>query len=158
MVQFVNPSEYEQYGPLAEDRLHRLETALGQRLPDDYRAFLIEHNGGQPEPSLFTISEEEGSDVVQEFLGLHDGPRFLQLDNTWADHREWMPETLLPIALDPGGNMVCLGVSGEERGAVYFWDHELAPGEGGIETFENSTPIAASFAAFVDGLYSDVVQ
>lgn len=152
-IEHANP-----YGPLTEERLSRFESAIGQRLPDDYRAFLLEHNGGDPEPAIFAIGEAEGTDVVQEFYGLHDGPDFLRLDRAWEGHREWVPATLIPIAYDPGGNMICLGVRGEERGTIFVWDHELAPGEGGIETFENITPIAPSFAVFLDSLYDDVAE
>jgi hypothetical protein len=31
---------------------------------------------------------------------------------------------LIPIAHDPGGNMVCLAVTGEKMGKIFFWDHE----------------------------------
>ena len=38
--------------------------------------------------------------------------------------RERIPEGVLPIAHDAGGNLVCLDVAGKFPGSVWFWDHE----------------------------------
>jgi len=57
---------------------------------------------------------------------------------------------------DPFGNAICLGVSGNHRGKVYFWDHESEPDpdewDGRVETAGNVQLLADSFAAFVGGL------
>ena len=41
------------------------------------------------------------------------------------------------------GNAICLGLSGEHRGRVYFWDHENEPDpdewDGEVETAGNLT-------------------
>ena len=31
---------------------------------------------------------------------------------------------MLPIAVDPGGNLVLLAIEGEDTGKVFFWNHE----------------------------------
>jgi anti-sigma B factor antagonist len=57
---------------------------------------------------------------------------------------------------DPGGNLICLGVSGPDRGRVYFWDHECEPDpdewDGRVETAGNIHPITRSFAEFLRGI------
>lgn len=56
---------------------------------------------------------------------------------------------------DPFGNAICLGISGNERGKVYFWDHEMEPDDdwdGRLETAGNVQLIADSFTEFVAGL------
>ena len=58
----------------------------------------------------------------------------------------------IPIADDPGGNAICLGMSGNERGKVYFWDHEMEADEGDEPTFENVYLVAESFASFLKSL------
>jgi hypothetical protein len=35
-----------------------------------------------------------------------------------------MPSNFLPIASDPGGNIVVMSVSGEDRGKIYYWNHD----------------------------------
>src|SRR5689334_12096299 len=37
-------------GKLSEEKLAAVEGTWGIRLPDDYRAFLLQHNGGVPRP------------------------------------------------------------------------------------------------------------
>jgi hypothetical protein len=97
-------------GPLTEERLQRLEGRLKARLPDDYRAFLLRHNGGRPTLSRFTFSVdgEEQESIVEWFFAVHDQPYeepddwdpdggelppyFGQpLEDVWADFRSENP-------------------------------------------------------------------
>ncbi len=41
--------------PLTERDLADLESELGFKLPQAYRAFLMKYNGGRPEPEAFPI-------------------------------------------------------------------------------------------------------
>lgn len=72
----MNPviEDSNRFGRLAEEPLAAFEASLGGRLPEDYRAFLLEHNGGRPRPATFTISKGEGETNVHTLYGLHDGP------------------------------------------------------------------------------------
>ena len=36
---------------------------------------------------------------------------------------------MIPIADDPFGNAICLGVRGKIFGIVFFWDHEASDAE-----------------------------
>jgi cell wall assembly regulator SMI1 len=130
------------YGPVTAQRLSKFERALGHTLPDDYRAFLLENNGGTPSPCDFTIGEGDISHV-NDMYGLHDGPTHARLDHIRRVYRGRIPGHLLPIADDPGGNEICIGLSDSQRGRVYFWDHETG-------TMEE---IAPSFRDFMDGLF-----
>ena len=57
---------------------------------------------------------------------------------------------------DPFGNAICLGIAGEYRGRIYFWDHEMEPDpgewDGAVETAGNVQLLANSFGEFVAGL------
>ena len=139
-----------EFGPLDSARLRQFEARLGTILPEDFRAFLLAHNGGRPVPSDFLISAEEGESSLHHTYGLHDGPDYFRLDDTWESYRGRMPATLLPIADDPGGNAICIGLHGAERGRVYFWDHEL---EEEAPSWRNVVEVAPSFGAFLDGLF-----
>ena len=131
-----------QYGPLDQQRLRSLEAKLGVQLPDDYRAVLHEHNGGSPEPGDFVISEDEGEDTVNIFYGLHSDANYA-LEGNLAAYKLHIPRSMMPIGEDPGGNQLCIGLSGAERGRVYFWDHETL----------NVIEVAPSFSAFLDSLF-----
>lgn len=50
---------------------------------------------------------------------------------------------------DEGGNAICLWLTGQDRGRIYFWDLERE-GEGPEAAI---TPIAPSFGAFCAGLF-----
>lgn len=67
-------------------------------------------------------------------------------------YRGRIPPNLLPIAHDPFGNLICLSVAGQDRGKVYFWDHEVEVREGEIPSYRNVSFIADNFESFLDGL------
>ena len=41
--------------PLSAEDVQAIEAQIGVRLPDDYKAFLLRHNGGRPRPNAFPI-------------------------------------------------------------------------------------------------------
>lgn len=149
----VEVERSNRFGPLTEERLARFEARIGQVLPADYRAFLLRHNGGRPVPATFVISAEEGTDTLHHTYGLHDGPSYFNLEHAYETHQGRVPAGLLAIADDPGGNAICLGIGGEHRGGVYFWDHEREAEEEAPPSFDNVTPVAPSFAAFLAALH-----
>jgi hypothetical protein len=137
------------FGPVEPARLRAFEARIGAALPEDYRAFVLAHNGGCPVPCDFLISAAEGESSLHHTYGLHDGPAYLRLDDALDSYGPQLPEGLLPIADDPGGNAICLGLVGAARGRVYFWDHETGsepPSWGDV------IEMAPSFTAFCAGL------
>lgn len=133
-------------------RVAVLEAKLRTRLPDDYREFLLEHNGGRPKPAKFVFARRIGpytDSLVDWFLALYDGEHSnLETVCGWLANR--IPDNLLPVAIDPFGNFVLLGLSGEHRGKVYFWDHEREPAR--QPDWSNIDLVADSFDAFLRGL------
>ncbi|MEO7734310.1 MAG: SMI1/KNR4 family protein [Kofleriaceae bacterium] len=83
------------------------------------------------------------------FLSLYDG-EFSNLERTIKLMGDRFPEDTLPIACDPFGNVVLIGLSGDKRGKVYFWDHENEA-EGGPD-WSNIDLVADSFDSFMSGL------
>ena len=63
-----------------------------------------------------------------------------------------MPEELVPIAHDPGGNQICIAVAGPKTGAVYFWDHEEEADDDETPGYDNVYLIANSFNEFLNSL------
>src|SRR2546423_11108876 len=121
--------ESNPFGTLDSAKLEAFESYLGTTLPDSYRRHLLQHNGGYVDGS--TRIGELGS-----VYGIHDGPESARfLDRAAA--RGIIPDRLLPIAHDPFGNEICIVLSGPDRGAVCFWDHE-----GGLEPDTTVTQLA----------------
>jgi cell wall assembly regulator SMI1 len=138
-----------QFGALDEMRLVRFEKEIGHRLPADYRAFLLAHNGGRPNPSdFFFPGERDAFDTLHHTYGLHDGPDYFRLDIAYESHKEFIPTTLVPFADDPGGNAYCIGIAGKHSGKVYFWNHEMAWSPEGLRLLANS------FTEFLQSLKS----
>jgi hypothetical protein len=147
-VEKANP-----YGALSESRLKAFEEELGVRLPDAYREFLLRFNGGRWKSRIFRVSDKEGESEVHHVYGLHEGPDFSRLDRAWESLRGTIPPSVIPIADDPGGNKICLGIGGSDRAKVFFCEHEWARNERGeaIQKYALSQ-ISGSFEDFVAGL------
>jgi len=131
-----------------------IERRLGGELPEDYLAFLVKWNGGRPKPDCFPFWEfgwmTDGG--IQFFFGVYDdsaGYPCYSIANNLDAYDGRIPPGYCPIACDSCGNLVLLGVVGAERGAVYFWDHELETGE---PVMDNMSRIAGSFTEFVESL------
>ena len=81
------------------------------------------HNGGRPVPNQFRFKKEQGpytDSIVDWFLAIYEGEydNFEQYFQTYKIEDDRVPEHLVPIAHDPGGNLVCISVSGSDVGAV----------------------------------------
>jgi hypothetical protein len=147
--------------------IKKFEKKLNIELPKDYIEWLLQYNGGRPEKDgcdvIEMISEVSDGFLVNWFYGLKYDPTYnesYELYDSYESFFDRMPKELIPIACDPGGNQICLGVvKGEHYGKVYFWDHEeeaqnfVVPEE--IETpwWENVYLVANSFEEFINKLY-----
>jgi hypothetical protein len=122
----------------SEDEIHTAETALDVRISGEYRRFLTEFGWG-------------GFGDV-EIYGLGQGvPSFLNLvDNALSERNEAMPPLpnhLLPLRNDGGGNLYCLDTADEWRAEppMVLWNHEAGPGQ-------IPEPIAGGFLGWLTGL------
>jgi len=147
----MKPTISKEYAPLTREQLAAVEQRLGVLLPQAYRGFLLAHNGGKPKPNAFQTRDGTGSSI-DWFLGIHSGPHdnFEGYFINYKVTRRALPTNLIPIGHDPGGNLICLSVQGEDTGAVYFWDHEK---ETSPPTYANLHLIADSFEGLLDSLY-----
>jgi len=143
----------DSYPPLIKADIAELERKLGISFPFDYKNFLLAHNGGHPTPDSFSIKgEAEGSkSMIQGFFGIQAG-EYDNLFDTMQRYHSRVPANFLPIAYDPGGNLICLSVAGEDMGKVYFWDHEEEAEEGEPPSYDNVYFVADSFNDLLNSL------
>ena len=138
---------YHTNEPITEHQLVLFEQHIGAKLPDDYRRFLIEYNGGCPTRVESLIPEINAPILVSEFYGVGTGPCGLKEVYSMLDGR--IPNSFISIADDPGGHEYLIGLCGtQHEGQIYFWLHD--------QEAENPMDIcffvANSFTEFFDGL------
>ncbi|MFF2484317.1 SMI1/KNR4 family protein [Paenibacillus sp. NPDC058071] len=129
------------------NEVREFESQYGLKLPEPYIDFLLKYNRGYPELSIFKISDEEGESVLNDFYGIGDmkdslAKVFEVLDGV-------LPEGFISIGSDPGGNEICIGISEEYFGQIYFWMHDMES----VEEMDNMFLLSSSFKDFFDHLY-----
>jgi hypothetical protein len=139
----------EAFPPAPAGTIEGVEARLGVKLPDDYKSFLQRQNGGEPAPNFF-------NEMVGVRYLYSAGPN----DDEYIDDLDSIAELFSPEGeaddvLEPGflvigadgiGNRLCLKVSADDYGAVYFWDHELA------DSPEGYTRLTDTFTDFFEAL------
>ncbi|WP_145045819.1 SMI1/KNR4 family protein [Paenibacillus xylanexedens] len=137
------------------------EAEYGISLPDDYKQFLISHNGGKTgSRRRFTTNDDTRQGEVESSILV-----FYPLTNETTENLEGkyelytnagvLKKVFLPIGETPRSNLVCMGVVDEGNGYIYHIDLgyddyldkklELEP--------ENIRLIARSFTDFINGLF-----
>ena len=116
--------------PISVGQIEEVESLLNTNFDEDYKSFLLQHNGGIPEVNIFDISDKNQSGV-NSFIPLSE---LVSENSKVLDTPSWA----IPIAWAEGGNYVMLSLKGD--GQVIFWDHELP---------EEITTLADSFAEFI---------
>jgi SMI1/KNR4 family protein SUKH-1 len=144
------------------DAVQRFEQKLGRELPDDYRAFLLELNGGRPARShrVFAIERagKHRDETTLDTLHSLDDP---DDDHDLAAHqvfrRDDYPEAGLRIGYDAFGSALVLILAGSHRGELWMLDQGDSRPTGSnprVEWFDRRDvwKLADSFAQFMAGL------
>jgi cell wall assembly regulator SMI1 len=134
-----------------DESLDALENRLGTTLPDDYREFLKQFNGGRPMPREFVAIDGDEGSSVQFFFTLDEAAPHYYILKERQMFEGRIPDNTLPIACDSFGNLVLLDLGAKAFGAVYFWDHENENMDGDAY-WDNVFTIAKSFNEFLSSL------
>ena len=145
--------------PLTHSMIAVAERRLGFGLPAPYQRFLLRYNGGRPALCLFpirwvdsTLQAQYPDGMLDVFLCLCDGQQ-TDLFHRIEVYRERIPADLMPIADDPGGSLILLGVQGARTGQVWFWSHDYEVDEEETPDDRNLGLIAPDFDAFLTLLH-----
>ena len=138
-------------GKISEEIIAKYEQKWDVKLPSEYKEFLLKYNGGYPSPDAFAIKEIEDESTVDRFLSIDAGPHS-NLDKYVNTYSGRIPKDLFPIAHDPGGNLICIGIKGKNIRKIFFWDHEFEVDEGEPD-YSNVHLIADNLSHFLDELY-----
>jgi hypothetical protein len=144
--------------PISDLDIAVLVKYLGFDLPVDYKLFLKEYNGGMPDPFLFSMPSPPSHigpyGEVQSFFGIDTQHEVNSILWNFKTYRRRMPLGFLPIACDPGDNIICYLLSGADVGSIWYWDHEREVLVGEIN-YSNCYPIADTLEEFLNNFCSD---
>jgi hypothetical protein len=153
----IEPMRGPTFEPFSSENIAQLQNKVGASLPDAYKQFLMTYGH-----SMFSGEVNCTPQGDPLYFGWFYG--FDELVDAVDTYREVLPETIIPIGDDGGGNQFCLGVSGKDSGKVYFHNHGIGwhadaekYRERGEEVpanirYQTVYPIAESFEAFIDGM------
>jgi len=135
--------------------LAKVEAEIGFALPDQYRRFLLANSGGRIRPDTFHFANGEPGSTLSRFLKVgagEDDPMndLVIMARSWRDE---LPDDLVPIARDKGGNFVCIGVRGARLGKIHFWGRDGMPLPKDSTREGNIVAVADSFDEFLADLH-----
>jgi len=145
----------ERRGPaVGEAEVAAFERRLGVTLPDEYRRFLLEVNGGRPADENAQLSHL----VINHLLSLADKvkpSRDLEACADWA--RRVLPHPDLLLIGHTDGGMILLALRGSHRGEVWNQDTvDPRPDDANPRVLwhdrRDMTKLAGSFEEFVQML------
>jgi SMI1-KNR4 cell-wall len=142
--------------PNADD-IERIEALINSKLPEDYLDFLVHYGGfGLRYDAFFpfqTVTAVEDTSGVEVFYGVMPGDAY-DLESYYKTFEGRIPRNLMPIAGDQMGGQICLSISGEDKGSVYFWDNQFEKNveEGKEPGYSNVYLLAESFDGFINSL------
>jgi hypothetical protein len=109
-------------------QIEEVEKSVGLIFPNEYKDHLIKYNGGQCNPNAFSFFEngKKTESCIDWFLAIYDGEydNLTKYITMYKIDEKRLPSHILPIAHDPGGNLICISCGSKDNGAIYFWDHE----------------------------------
>ena len=133
---------------LDESAVSVLEGFLGLRIPGDYRVFLLNDNGEWGGGKDFNVPGQ-GSTSLSYFFPLVSKILADNLPYKIKLYKRRIPEEMLPIGSDTGGNLFLLSLKGKDRGAIFFWDHEMEADEDEQPYYENIKVLSRNFNDFL---------
>ena len=135
------------------------ENEVGKIFPEDYKRFMLKSNGGTPKEEWLydffdEVTEAENTSVIREFFSLfsEDTVKMGNLKKIYKTmtYEEMIPDDMLPIADDPGGNVIAISLNKDDYGYMYFINHEYDDLDTGYLV---KSKIAESMSDFLDVLY-----
>ena len=132
-----------------------LEDEFGWPLPADYRAFLLDTNGGLPESDIVDVPGLPSSPTdVQVMFGINRAVESSCIPWNLGTFSGRLRPGMLPIARDSIDNLFCLSLQESRVGEVLYCD--LAEVYGDLESEPAWYVVASNFSSFVSQLRSEI--
>jgi hypothetical protein len=118
-------------------------------LAASYRQFLLDSNGGTPDPDCIDVPVFGETDV-QVFFGIGRTVESSCISWNVNTLRERLLNGLVPIACDSGGNLFCLSSRADDVGAIVYLDLDSVFGD--LEAEAPIYLVSPSFEEFAASL------
>ena len=147
--------------PILREDVLEFGNYLSVKLPEDYIEFIVNANGGTPELDMLydfydEVSEQENTSVIRRFFSVISNAECeknnIKFIYNVMRRVEIIPFDMIPIADDPTGNVICISLSQDDYGAVYYLNHEFEDSDTG---YLMKSKITDSFKEFIEKLYLD---
>lgn len=138
--------------------IKNLERIVGRSLPDAFKKFYIKCNGGVPSKDWWDSSDEYEPMRIKRFKAIAPensvnatDTKFLGGCYITMTQKEVIPKTLLPFAIDDGGNFFCLDLV---DGNISFYATDSFDSEKSITINQTIAQrwLAISFETFIENL------
>ena len=134
-------------GKNSKENVVDLEREIKFRLPEDYKRFLIDTNGGALQNALISPTKP-GELLIDCLFGICEKSE-LDLHFWFDEFRGDLPEKSLIVGSDAGGGFLLLS-TGEDAVGVYYYDHSYQFSTSADD--ENTYLIYGSFSEFLSNL------
>ncbi len=109
------------------NQIDELEQLLGARLPEDYKAFLLEGDPSSIRDKQYWMPHPDGA-WIESIEWFNTGEQLLRAMAMETDLRRQgfpdYPNGTLPIAEDGVGDVLLLSYADHDHGAIYHFFHE----------------------------------
>ncbi len=114
------------FGKANKEMISIFEQYIGFLLPEDYKQFLSEYNGGITPKGyeLFFVNELNETIPLNVLYGLGTEKRELNLKFWFDEYKDDLLSNCIIIGDDPGSGMIVL-INDSELKGIYYWDHSF---------------------------------
>jgi hypothetical protein len=145
---------FKERGPeITDSDVDGFERRFGVVLPRDYRAFLLEVNGGRTAKT----HREFDRGILNQLFSLNEPKESRDLA-AWSERvrKDLKTPDLIIVGVDDGGGRILLGVNGDHAGEVWFQVHDERPWDANPRVLwhdrRDVRKLADSFSAFMSSL------
>jgi len=139
---------------LTPTQIQVFETEFNLKLPEDYKKFILKHNGGYPLENVFENEQEEEFGIDSFFsirndftLGSEGVMSSKFIIDTHQIIEQNIPNNLYPFGNTPGNHTYCISLAKQDYGNIYIY---ALDGRKHAKTY-----VTFSFLNFIQNLKED---
>ncbi|MCV9934089.1 SMI1/KNR4 family protein [Flavobacterium sp. LS1R47] len=110
------------YGIGNIENIKKIEEEFGINLPEDYKIFLINNNGGEVDDAYFYVNDISQKIMMGLFYGVDLEKNAANIIKINKEYEDDILDNSLLIGGDAGGGWILLVFDGESDG-IWYYDH-----------------------------------